>query len=300
METNTATAEPKPTLKAPLDIKPVGEVKPQEDIITRVTKTELPTDKKSEDKPPIADTLDEAFDYKEIDNIKDPVAKEVFWKAYKSMQRTVSKVTQNVANEKKSLDTIEQDYKRKISEMSTWSPERLKAEMNKADFIASAQTIMGNQTQSNNDNSLLTPEEQARIKNTENELIKLKQMQEQTFAQQQALNIQKQDEEFKSKYANYDPKAIDTITKDMLEGRAQVTREHVYKAYYHDENVKRAYELGRQDERNNIKGRVESASVVTSNGAVTQPSTITKNENESSLSLFRRIGQKNLAEMKVR
>ncbi len=271
---------------------PVVEATPvvTEDIISRATKVDLPV-------TPAEKQIEEKFDFKEYEatlaGITDPKQKEVLEKAYKSLQRGFNDKFQSLAELRKQYETVKPN-----TEISNWSPERLKAEMNKPDFISAAQSVM-EQTPAVDENSLLSAEEKAKMQRMESELAKLKDMQNQTFLQQQQLQTQKQDEEFKGKYANYDPKAIDTITADMLAGKAQVTREHVYKAYYHDENVKRAYELGKQDERATIKGRVQSASILP-DGSTTPPSTVTKQDGETSLSLFRRIGKSHLANAQAR
>lgn len=280
METEIKTIEAAPVVETP---------KVEESLISRVTKVELP---KVESTP-----TEDKFDYKEyqavLDGIKDPTQKSIVEKAYKSFQSDYGRKTQELATQRKELEANQL----KLQEQSRWTPDRLKAEANKPDFIESAMSITKAQ-EVPSENSLLSPEEQAKLKGMDEEIRRLKELNQQTLLQQQAQLVQRQDEEYKQKYANYDPRAIDTITTDMLEGRAQVTREHIYKAYYHDDNMKRAYELGKQDERNAMKERAGSASIVP-NGATREVGNIQKQEGESSLNLFRRIGQKNLSEMRT-
>lgn len=288
------------TILPPVEQPVVTETKPviEESIVSRATKTALPI---VENK--IVETNEAPiFDFKEyqatLDSIKDPAQKFILEKAYKSFQIGANQKYQALAEDKKRTAAIEQEYQKKISEMNSWSPERLKVEMARADFIESAKTVMEAQPATQDENSMLSIEEKAKLKEMDAEIKRLKSLNEQTLIQQHQLQTQKQDEEFKAKYSNYDPRAIDTITADMLAGKANVTREHVYKAYFHDENVKRGYELGRQDERNAMRERASSASILP-DGSTSSSSGITKAEGESSLNLFRRIGQKNLSEMKI-
>lgn len=279
--------EIKPVEQAP--VVPAVEVKQEESLISRATKVELP---KVETTP-----TEEKFDFKEyqaiLDGVKDPVQKSILEKAYKSFQSGFDGKFQTLARERDALK-VEQA---KLQETQRWTPERLKAEINKQDFIESAKQITV-VPEVPNENSLLSTEEQAKLRSMDDEIRRLKELNQQTIQQQQAQLTQRQDEEYKAKYANYDPRAIDTITSDMLEGRAQVTREHIYKAYYHDDNMRRSYELGKQDAIRDMKERAGSASIVP-NGATKEVGGIAPNEGEKPIDFFRRLGQKNLSEMRT-
>jgi hypothetical protein len=102
-----------------------------------------------------------------------------------------------------------------------------------------------------------------------------------------------QDEQLKTKYADYDPKAIDTVTADMLAGRVQATREHLYKAIKFDEAVRKAYELGKSDKKLETEEKITSMS--------TTGSTVVGNDdvpaieaNETSKQYFLRLAGRRL------
>jgi len=264
---------------------------PQEDIISRATKVEIP--KVEIPKEP----QEEKFDYKEyeqtLNSIKDPTQKAILEKAYKSFQSGFNKKFQDLAD-------IRKQFESKSQEVTKWTPEKLQQEINKQDFIESAKAVMETQAPANSnltdsEYSMLSENEKAKIKQLDAEIQNLKKLNQQTLIQNQQENMKRLDESLKTKYANYDPNAIDIITEDLMKNRVQATREHIYKAYYHDENVRRAYELGRQDERNGISVKKDSASLPNST-ANRKPEPLEPEKGENSLTYFKRIAIKNLAE----
>ena len=101
------------------------------DLVTRVSQFTP----KEEPKPEVKN---EEFDFKELENIKDPEAKAWAEKAYKSFQKGYTQKFQELAEIKKKIEVQPVP--------SEWTPERLQQEMSKSDFVSSAQQIVELQT----------------------------------------------------------------------------------------------------------------------------------------------------------
>ena len=209
------------------------------------------------------------------------------YKAYdderrKEYDRVYGKKFQELADLRKSLEANQGNN-------GAWTPERIKAEMNKPDFIHSAQEVANSQTSETEDYSALSDTEKHRIMSMENELKALRQ------TANTASRIQ-QDEHLKSRYSNYDSNAVDLLTADLLEGKVQATRESLWKVRDYDHAVNRAYELGRQDERSGVNEKVES---VAAEGIAISRSeeSVKKEEGETDQSLWNRLANKNLARL---
>src|ERR1043165_3233507 len=99
-----------PVVETPVIPNPAPVVN-EPDLMTKITQFKKPVE-----------TTNVAFDYKEIEGIKDQVAKEIAIKAYKSMQSDYTKKTQEIAEQRKS-------FEQKLQEAQTWSPERIQKEL---------------------------------------------------------------------------------------------------------------------------------------------------------------------------
>jgi len=169
---------------------------------------------------------------------------------------------------------------------TAWTPERIRSEMNKPDFIQSAQTVANSQTQESDEYSALSDNEKAEMKGLRDKITQLEKNNYQTLSLQQ-------DDHLKSKYANYDSNAVDILTTELLQGKVQATREHLWKVRDYDSAVTRAYELGRRDERSGVSEKLES---VAAEGIITSESNdnIKPEENENDTNFWNRLGVKNL------
>ena len=81
---------------------------------------------------------------------------------------------------------------------------------------------------------------------------------------------------------------LDSSLKDLknsMPDKVKVTPEHIYKAFKYEENINKAYELGRQDERKGVPEKIESAAA---EGIATSrtPEVLEKKEGETSKSFF--------------
>ena len=255
---------------------------PQDDLVTRVSKL------KEEVKP--VDSDFEGFDYKEIEKITDPVAKEQALNAYKSFQKGFNKKFQELAEIKKSLEGQTQQN-------ANWTPERVQQLMSDQNFVSAAQSVMqthqatGGQL-TNDEYSALTDTEKQQFHNMQSQLNMITQ-------QNSKLIQQQQDDRLKGKYGNYSPSTVDDMTNQLISGKYQATREDIHKVIDYESAVKRAYELGKQDRQLDIGQRVESTTTVDGTHQVTQVDDVPLREkNESGFNYFKRIAARRVAQSK--
>lgn len=270
-QTNVTPKEKNPVQSVQPVIEPVAE-KPVEkpmDIVDKINKTPEQILKKETQEPV---TL--GFDYKELEKIVDPIAKEQAMRAYKSMQADYTRKTKELAEERKQLES---DLQRK-----GWSPQRIQELLKDPEFVQSVQIVANQNPQEEELFSSLSQEEKNRIFENEKRVQML-------VEQNQRLQLQQQDELLKTKYANYNPQAVYKLRDDLIAGRVQATNEELYKVIDYDNAIRRAYELGKQDRQLEVKDKMN---VVSYDGVnIAQAEEPPKREaNESSRDYFMRIG----------
>lgn len=280
-QTNVNTGEVKINSVAGAATTTTAPVKEPE-LITRVSSFQPET--KSEIKP-TGEISEPEFDFKEIEAIKDPTAKEQALKAYKSFQKGFNTKFQELAKLRQSVETQKKE--------EGWSPERIQALLQNPEFIQAAQSVVGvnSQPAREEEPSALTDKDKQKIQELETELVKIRQTNIQSF-------ISQQDSQLKTRYANYNPQAIDTLTSDMIAGKVQATREHLWKVLDYDEAVQRAYELGKQDGVGKKQEKLQSNSV---EGLTTVKAegVLNPEKGENDRSFFRRLVMDNMNKVKT-
>ena len=240
--------------------------KKEEDLITKVSKVEIPQEPKKED-----------FNVTDIDKIEDPKAREYAEKAYKSFQRGFNQKFQDLA-------TLRKEYEAKLNEPSNWTTEKVQELLKNEDFVKAAQQVAG--VEKKEDYSALSEAERETLAKVQNQMNSLVNQNAQLLKQQQ-------DETLKSKYANYDSQAVDILTNDLLKGKVQATREHLHKVLDYDDAVRRAYMLGKQDRKLETEEKATSLSpegvTAVSNKEIPEPE-----KGESSRSFFKRLALNNV------
>lgn len=243
----------------------VQEKQPEVDLVTRVSQVQEKKEEPQENKFNIND-LDA-----EIDKIQDANLKDQFLKMKKSLISGENKKYEEIANLRKDLEA-------KLSSVTNWTPERLKEELSKPDFVQAANQVIqtGNPKGSGLSDeqwSALSDDEKAELKQLKQKITMLEQ------SNFQALKTQ-QDATLKTKYANYDPSVVDNVIQQMATGKVQITREDIWKAIDHDSAIKRAYELGLVDKNTQNAEKVNAMSYDGSRN-IAVPSGVERREGES-------------------
>ena len=296
----SATVPPTATEGSTSAVQTPSQAQPQvpaQDLVSRV----------SQFKPPAASAAttpsDDTFDFKEIEAIKDPAAKEQALKAYKSMQSGFNKKFEHLAQMRKELEARQaQPQPRQV-----WTADKIQSELlSDPTFVAEAQRLAAaNPTPANprtsgmsdNEWSALTPDEKAKFNLMEQKLASLEQQNIQSKQQAQSVLVQQQHQVLKGKFANYDSDYVDVTVHKILEGKEQIGLEHIWKALDYEAAVNRAYALGLQDATTKVKDKIGNMSY--DGGQVNgSKSTLEPEKHESGQSFFRRLAINRLAEVK--
>lgn len=280
---------------------PVVEVK--QNLFQRVGSFKKETPVESESQTPNQASEGDKFDFKEyqatLASIKDPSVKMQLEKAYKSFESGYNKKFQSLAEERKSYETKQKEFELKLQQAQQpqqrqWTPEEVRKLVNDPTFVQAAQVIAQEQAPAE---SGMTDQEWSSLSDTERQQFsmlqrKVAELENKTFQETIQRKNAELDSQLKTKYPNYQPEAIDTLTADLIAGKVQATREHLYKVQYHDENVNNAYELGRQDALRELKDKSNSSSFT--GGRVNANVGEKPETGESSKNFFMRIAQRNL------
>lgn len=224
------------------DIKVHDTPKSADEILRRVK----PDTKPSED-PSDIDSL--KINPNDLDQIKDPMARKMVEERYKLWEKGFNQKFEQIAGMRKQMES-------QLAQSQNWTPEKLKEEIKKPEFLQSAQALQRETAPSGwegsqDEWSALTPNEKA----------KFEQLSKTVFTQQAQLSrmVQAQeDEKLVTRYPDYNPKAIDQLQQDLISGRLVATREHLYKVLNFDKAVTDAYRLGKEDRNLGIAEKVNA------------------------------------------
>lgn len=270
---------PEPTATVETKVEPAK----VEDIVSRVAKFKEPENSKPSQ---TQDSLNsDKFDVRDIEKIADPIAKEYALKAYKSFEKDYRHKTSEIGE-------MRRTYEQKMLENSRWTPERVKSLLNDQEFVKSAETVAGLNQQIESGQHPQIPEAEKQ---------KIKELDEQMKAilnQNAQLVRQQQHEQFKARYADYDPQAVDQLANDLLQGKVTATPEHLYKVLNFEKAIERAYKLGLEDRKVNTQEKVSSSSADGLNVATSKEAP-KKNEGEHPQDFFKRILANNFAKSKT-
>lgn len=262
--------------------QPVAQQQPAQqepDLITKISQF-----KKQEQSLPSNDPELANFDFKKIENIKDPEARGLLIQYYKDEQRKFTKKFQDLSSERKALE----------AERNTpWTPERINSLLADQSFLQAAKQVTDQSQSPTGQDSLLNEDEKARLAKvsaleTELQQIRMQNMQS-TIAQK--------DTELKTRFADYDPVIVDSGIRDLSRLQPQEIREHVWKAVNYEKDVKTAYEMGRQEKNSSTQEKIKSLTSVYGN-ANPADNLPTREKGESSQDYFLKLASKRLEESK--
>lgn len=262
--------------------------KEPEDLIARATRfvqETKPVDKSDAE-------IDEQFWgdaelQKRLDSIEDPNMREQLKSLRKSLVSGANKKYEDLAHKIKEVQQSQT-----TPQNDKWTPERINQLMQDPEFVNAAQQVAGTPHSEDVDDDYLPD-------SVKQKLSKLEQM-EQKLTSLESKHLQEwrtgEHQKLASKYGNYNPQKIDEITASVLEGKAQISLEDIYKASAHDDNVKRAYEMGRKDGQNGV---ADANQLHTLDSVNTKPlETVVPEKGESDKAFFMRSALSRLAQSK--
>jgi len=236
-----------------------------EDIVSRVSSFKAQP-KEGAESLPSQDAI--AFNVKDFDKIQDPTARKLAEDAYKSMQADYTRKTQALASEKKQMESL----KAQLEQSGQFTQTKIQELLNNPSFVQAAKEYEASQrvNQQSAQTGDLTEEEFSYLSPEQQKLyLSQKRMHEQsqsmlTNLSQELLSMktQKEDTELAGKFKNYDSNVVNQTYKDMMAGKVQATREHLWKAIDYDDAVNRAYQVGQMDERQGISEKRQASTTV--------------------------------------
>ena len=293
VETNTSPAEPEPTNK-------VEPAKPESDLFKRVSEFQKKADPNDKTDAEIdADYFDDNQLRATIDKIEDPVLKDHYVKLRKSMITGRNEKFKELSALKKEVQEIKQGAQNPgfyDIEKQANDPQWRQLAQDYSNKVASGESSIDQDALTDNEKILMQD-----LKNTKDEVIKIKaQNQENIKLQNQAYRNQ-QHQTLETKFSDYDRKKIDEITFEMLDGKRQSVggeslQSDVYWALNGPKAVERAYEMGRQDERES-KGEIPPSI----SGITTRSSdSISSEEGESGKHFMSRLVTNTLSKIRTK
>ncbi len=256
---------------------------PEVDILTKVSQFKLPEQDKISNPP----------DQPELAGITDPVAKKAAAEAIERMRRGMQ------SDYTKKLE----DAQKLVNQSKSWTPQRIQQELlSNPEFLSAAQMIQG---QSNNTERELTREEYSALTDSEKAQLnsvkslenELKQMKQATSQEQIRTAISQKDITLRQKFPDYNSDEINQATAELANLNLADVREYIYKAKMYEINVKKAFEMGRQEGQGKLQTKINAitpqGSTVSSNEGVPQ-----KQAGESDKAFFVRLGQFRSAQFK--
>ena len=251
------------------EVAPTPEVK-TEDLVARVSQVKPPEVARQE--------IDEKFNINDLDaqieKLPDPALKEQVLGLKKSLLKGENQKYQEIAN-------LRKQYEQELAKTNTWTPDKVQGLLQNQDFVKAAQSIVGNPQEST---SMLSEQERTLIEQNNQKVNMLMQQNERLMQVQQ-------DSQLKQRYANYDAQVVDQTFNDMLQGRVQATREHLWKVIDYENAVKRAYDLGLQDRNIQNQERVKGMTTMTGTN-MPQPSGVERQKGETTQAFLLRSYQK--------
>lgn len=262
-----------------------------DDVVARVAKQSVTPTLVATD----PDAFDvEGFNRNDIEKITDPAARQYLEGLAKSLKAGYMKKFQIVAEKEKKLGQ---------PSPTVWTPESVRKAMVDPAFQSAARTVVGSPPPTGGNGngrgdltdeqwSVLTDDEKREftamrhgLSHMNNEFLSWKQEQEdRTLAERYG--------------ANYDPAAISQLQTDLISGTVIATREHLHKVRDYDDAIRRAYDLGRTDERQGIVSKA-NGQPLPGGGANTpvggEPPS--RSKGESGASYFVRLAQNRLAQV---
>ncbi len=282
---------------------------PEPSLLERVSKFTPEPAKPVEPAP--APVASEGFNVKELESIKDPIARAAAERAYKSFQSDYTKKTQAIAEKNRELEERKKALETQAvqaNQRQPWTADKIQRELlSDPTFVAEAQrlaavnpTPVNPQASGLSDDqwSALTSEEKAKFQLMEQKIAKFEQQSKQSEQQAQNALVLQQHQALKAKYADYDSDIVYPTVRSVVEGKAQIGLEDVFRAINYEKAVNKAYELGRQDALGKAKEKMGNMSYEGGQISGTR-STLEAEKNESTPNFFKRLAMSRLAEVKT-
>lgn len=279
----TTSTQTKPVVTAPVQtpvVEPTTQtVEPTGDILTRVTK------KKEASKTP----EDTAGTFKIFDDVTDPVQREKLIAREKERTADYTRKMQEVSRERATVQ-------KQLDEMKTWTPEKIQQYcLNNPTFTSAAQQVASTQNPAGSNLtdeqfSQLTPGEKNQLSEMTRQLGELRQQNFIAAATQKDALLQ-------TKYGDYDALKVNQTFTDFARMNPIDLKEHVYKSVFHDDHVKEAYELGKQEASTLNQTRAQASTPIGSQTLAADRRPV-RDKRDTDIGYFQKLAQARIDEAK--
>lgn len=255
------TVTPAAPQSAPVAAKPLTPVETPvvsyKDIMTR-TAEPAPTPKPESPAPNAAPSDISIAD--ELAKITDPTQRGIIEKKLKDLESGYNKKYQTLASQRAEVERLQK-------QMSTWTPERLRQELAKPEFVQSMQTLQQTAPPQDWAGSLdewsaLSPNEKSQFNSMRQETATLQ-------SQMNKLLTEQEDTKVKELYPDYDPKLVDEAIEGLRTGNIVASRADIWKVVNHDQNVEKGYKFGYEDGYRKALEKLNGSSIGPGNLSVT-------------------------------
>lgn len=255
-----------------------------DDFISKVTQFEADVTPAGKTPEQIDDEMFSDREFrKKIDEvrIKDPELAKHLELMRKSGISGINNKMQEIAEIRKELQSL-----RDANNRPRFSANSIEELLKNPEFIAEASKVTGKQGILAEDETLSDAAKQE-IAKLKSELDSLKGNIQSKSVEEAQLAWQRHHDTLQTKYKNYDRVRIDTIAKQLAEGQVNVTPEYLYKVVYHDENVKRAFEMGQKMALEKVGEKRQATSI--DGVTVVQQGKFSQEKDEDNQNFLRRI-----------
>jgi hypothetical protein len=191
-----------------------------------------------------------------LDDIKDPQARAFVERRVKELESGVNRKFEELAEKRRELEA-------RLAEANpTWTPQRIKTLLQDQNFLSSVQELQRTSAPqewegSQEEWSSLSPREKQEFDNLRRQNMDMSRKFDQLLQSQEA---QKQDEQLKQKFPDYDPEEVNKLQKGLMDGTIQATRADLWKVATFEKAIERAYRLGLQDKNQGLKEKINAGS----------------------------------------
>jgi hypothetical protein len=256
--------------------------------------TQVPTEPSMEDilskvtaKKEVKTPQDAGGTFKDFDDITDPAIRQKMIDREKQRQADYTRKTQEVAREREEVN-------QQLKDMQSWDESKIQRYLlNNPSFMQAAQRL--SQQPQNPAGSGLTDEQFSALTQTEkNQLFEMNRQIGELRQQNFVSAISQKDSHLQTKYGDYDSIKVNEGIQSLAKINPIDIREHVYKAIYHDDHVRAAYEEGKKYRDNLNQQRTQA--VTTTNGVNMMPASDTpkKEKGENDINYFSRLAQRRI------
>lgn len=208
------------------------------------------------------------FNSNDVNNIQDPVQRQIVEDHMKSNQKAFNEKFQQLAELRKESENANNN---------TWTPERVQALTQDPEFLSAAQQITNQTANAQSDEEYLTDTEK-QLKSEVSELRNTLNGMKNNQTQQQ---LESEHDKLETVYGgNYDKQAVDSLRTDLISGKVQANNESLWKVYDYEASNDRAYKMGLQDGQNGVRQNVQGMSI-SGQQVVATPVTDTKPEGQT-------------------